>query len=211
MICDFLDKYNEGILSEPEFKKHASNCSSCQEVLDLDEEVMSFAKSLRQHIEAPFLWSRIEKSMMEEMAKEHRFKEKDKARKSPWRLFRLASAMAAIILVVWLGFHFFIDNRTPSSGLIAKNTFARVEKKEQEYIRAIQDLEKRVQPKIADMDLQMVFLYRDRLETIDAQIEQCQEDLAFNPANAHIRRFLMMALHDKKETLAEILNPEKKN
>jgi hypothetical protein len=91
---------------------------------------------------------------------------------------------------------------------MAKKALARVEQKEQDYLKAIQDLEKQALPKMAGMDLKLVFLYRDRLETIDAQIKQCQEALALNPANAHIRRYLMMALIDKKETLAEILDPE---
>jgi hypothetical protein len=199
MTCDFLIRYDQDELEEAEFKRHAISCSACKKALDLDEEVLDIAKSLRQPIEAPYLWNRIERSLVEEMAKKQRFN---------WRLFRFIPALAALFLVAWLGIHYFIENRTPHSGLIAEKTLARVEKEEQEYIAAIQDLEKQVLPKMAEMDLEMVFRYRDRLETIDAQIEQCKEDLAFNPANAHIRRFLMMALHDKKETLVEILNPE---
>jgi hypothetical protein len=49
-----------------------------------------------------------------------------------------------------------------------------------------------------------MLLYRDRLETIDAQIARCQEALAENPSNAHIRRYLLAALQDKKETLREL-------
>jgi predicted metal-dependent hydrolase len=56
------------------------------------------------------------------------------------------------------------------------------------------------------LDLELEFLYRERLEVIDAQIAKCREAVAANPANAHIRRYLMAALQDKKETLAEVLN-----
>jgi hypothetical protein len=52
----------------------------------------------------------------------------------------------------------------------------------------------------------MMLLYRDKLETIDAQIERCKEALALNPASAHIRRYLLAALQDKKGTLAELLS-----
>jgi len=57
----------------------------------------------------------------------------------------------------------------------------------------------------------MMLLYREKLETIDAQIERCQEALAANPANAHIRRYLLAALQDKKAALADLLSykPEK--
>ena len=199
MICDFLTRYDQGELDEAELKKHALSCSICKEALDIDKDILSMAQSLRQPIEAPFLWNRIEESLAKEMFKKQRFN---------WRFFRFVPALAALILVVWLGVYFFIQNRTPHSGLMAEKTLARVEKKELEYIAAIQDLEKQILPMMADMDIELAFRYRDRLETIDAQIEQCQKDLAFNPANAHMRRFLMMALHDKKETLVEILNPE---
>ena len=199
MICDYLDKFDQGAMDEAEFRKHAVHCSTCREALELDEDVMSLAKSLKKEIEAPRLWDRIEKSLATEMSKKHRFNLK---------LFRLVPAMVALILLVWLGITVILKNRTPSSGLMAKKALARVERKEQDYLKAIQDLEKQALPKMAGMDLKLVFLYRDRLETIDAQIKQCQEALSLNPANTHIRRYLMMALIDKKETLVEILNPE---
>ena len=55
------------------------------------------------------------------------------------------------------------------------------------------------------MNVELMLLYRDRLETIDDQIEQCREALSENPANAHIRRYMLAALQDKKETLKELL------
>jgi hypothetical protein len=199
MNCAYLDKFDQGAMDETEFRKHAVACPTCREALELDQDVMSLAKSLKQEIEAPRLWDRIEKSLAAEMTKKHRFSR---------RLFRLVPAMVALMLIVWLGISNILKNRAPSSGLMAKKALARVEQKEQDYLKAIQDLEKQALPKMAGMDLKLVFLYRDRLETIDAQIKQCQEALALNPANAHIRRYLMMALIDKKETLAEILDPE---
>jgi hypothetical protein len=198
MICDCLDKYNQGKMEDTEFNKHAASCPTCQEALKLDEEVMSMAESLKQHIEAPGLWNRIEEAIQ----KEH------KRFSLRWRLLRFVPAACALIIVLGLGIYIGFKIQTPSSGLLAQKALARVEQEEQEYLKAIQELEKQVLPKMASLDLKLVFLYRNRLETIDAQIEQCREALASNPANAHIRRYLMMALHDKKETLAEVLNPE---
>ena len=207
MTCDYLEKYDRGVMDEAEFRIHAAHCSSCQGILKLDEDVLSMAKSFRQPIEVPNLWNRIEKSLAAEITEENRIVEESRDGKGLWRWLKFAPAIAALVLILWLGSLVILKTRTPSSGLMAKNTLARVEKKEQEYIEAIRDLEKQALPKMADMDLQLVFLYRDRLDTINAQIEQCKEALAFNPANAHIRRYLMTALHDKKETLIEILNP----
>ena len=60
-------------------------------------------------------------------------------------------------------------------------------------------------PQMADLDLELLFLYRDRLETIDEQIAQCKEALSSNSGNAHIRRYMLAAFQDKKDTLREIV------
>lgn len=198
MTCKHLDRFNEGKMEYADFRRHAAGCPICQEALELDEEIMSAAGSLRQHGEAPGLWSRIEEAIRED----------HKGFSLRWRLLKFVPAACVLTIILGLGVYIGLKIQAPSSGLLARKALARVEQKEQEYLRAIQDLEKQVIPKMADMDLNLVFLYRDRLETIDAQIEQCREALASNPANAHIRRYLMMALQDKKQTLAEILNPE---
>lgn len=196
MTCKRLDKYNQGKMDETEFRRHAASCSTCQEVLKLDEDVMSMVKTLRQHIEAHNLWSRIAEAI-----------QRDRKRISfRWRLLRFAPAACVLMVIAGLGIYIGLNTHAPSSGLLTQKALARVAQEEQEYLRAIQDLEKQTLPKMDSLDLELVFLYRDRLETINAQIKQCQEALASNPANAHIRRYLMMALHDKKEALVEILN-----
>jgi len=201
MTCRLLDRYNQGKMEDAEFRRHAAYCPICQEALKLDEEIMSMAGSLRQHIEAPGLWSRIEEAIRME---HKRFSLR-------WRLLRFVPAACVLTIVLGLGIYIGLKIQNPSSGLLARKALARVELKEQEYLKAIQELEKQVLPKMADLDLKLVFIYRDRLETIDAQIEQCREALASNPANAHIRRYLMMALQDKKETLYEVMNPKNRN
>ena len=48
-------------------------------------------------------------------------------------------------------------------------------------------------------------LYRNKLSLIDRQIENCQDALESNPANSHIRNYLISALQDKQKTLEDIL------
>lgn len=219
MSCKELERYDRGEIDEAEFARHAAACSLCQQALELDEEIMSLAKSLRQPVEAPRLWSRIEEALRKEMAEEkrlapgHQMKKKSKLERPSLRLrfLRLIPAVAVLLLVVGIGLYFGLRSPAPSSGLLAQKALARVEQKEHEYMKAIQDLEKQALPRMADLNLDLVFLYRTRLETIDAQIEQCREALALNPANAHIRRYLLAALQDKKETLAEVLSLEGKH
>jgi hypothetical protein len=216
MSCKELERYDQGEMDEAEFARHAASCSFCQQALELDEEVMSLAKTLRQPVEAPRLWSHIEEALRKEMAEEQRLAPEPQMKKKPrlehpsfrWRFLRLAAAAAALLVVAGIGIYFGLKSSAPSSGLLAQKTLARVEQKEQEYLKAIEDLENQALPRMVDLNLDLVFLYRTRLETIDAQIEQCREALALNPANAHIRRYLMAALQDKKETLVEVMSLE---
>ncbi len=216
MSCKELERYDRGEMDEAEFMRHAASCPVCRKALQLDEEVMSLVKSLRQPVEASHLWSRIEEVLCEERAEEQQLVQESQVKKKQksgrfsfrWIFLRFVPAAAALLIVVGIGVYFGLKSSAPSSGLLAQKALARVEKKEQEYMRAIKGLEKQALPQMADLSLDFLFLYRTRLETIDAQIEQCREALALNPANAHIRRYLIAALQEKKETLAEVLGLE---
>jgi hypothetical protein len=173
----------------------------------LDKEVLSQAQSLRQPIEvSPTLWDRIEDSLREEIAEGLSPVQQLSVKKRLRNIWGFAAAAAALIIVGFLGGYLVMTSRTPSSGLLSQKALARVEQKEQEYIQAIQELEKIALPHMADLNLELNFLFRDRLDTIDAQIKQCREALEFNRANVHMRRHLMIALQEKRETLVEVLN-----
>jgi hypothetical protein len=122
-----------------------------------------------------------------------------------WRLFPAFGAAVLFLLIVSVGLYFLLNQKTGEPRLLAEKALIKVEKKENEYMEAIVELEERVLPKMAGLDLELMLLYRDRLETIDDQITRCKEALAENPANAHIRHYLLAALQDKRETLSEIL------
>jgi hypothetical protein len=221
MSCNKLKKYELGKISPAKFERHTKECIICQERIRLDERLMSMAKSLAEKpIQAPILWSRIEEDLGKEKESLHQEKEKLQGRTveqaAPafglrpllFKLSPLVPAAAALLVAAGLGIYFGFKalSRPPSSGLLARQAMAKVEKIEREHIQAIEELEKKALPKMASLDLEMMLLYRDKLETIDAQIERCKEALASNPANAHIRRYLLAALQDKKGTLAELLS-----
>jgi len=58
---------------------------------------------------------------------------------------------------------------------------------------------------MAELDLELMLLYRDRLEIIDQQIVECKEALSSNSGNAHIRRYMLAAFQEKKNTLRDIM------
>jgi tetratricopeptide (TPR) repeat protein len=216
MICREFEKYENGEMGEDQFERHAAGCLCCREMLRRDAEIMALTKELRRPVQAPGLWSRIEKALEEEAAKERGRREEVRPAEDSGRLrvpllarfLRLAPAAALILAAAGLALYFGLRKHPPSSpsGILSRSALARVERTEKEYLKAIEALEKQAQPEMAGLDLELIFLYRDRLETVDAQIKRCREALESNPANAHIRRYLMAALHDKRETLAEVLN-----
>ena len=75
---------------------------------------------------------------------------------------------------------------------------------ENEYDKAIRKYEKDIEPVLETMDFERALLYKGKLKTIDNQIGECRDELKRNPGSGRIRRYMLAALRDKKETLAEI-------
>lgn len=191
-----------------------------QKALDerLDEEIAA----MRSPVADDGLWTRIEAALVRE--KERAAEEAADAAaaagtRAPGRsrlealsaFFRrrrpvLVPAGAALILAVAVGI---AVSRRPAgpSGLLAGRALAEVERAEKDHLAAIESLERQVRPKLAASMTEETALYEDRLAVIDAQIDRCRLVLASNPGNAHVRRYLLAALQDKRQTLADALGP----
>jgi hypothetical protein len=204
MSCHKIKKYEIGKINDKEFQQHLKTCAFCLEQVKQDSRLLSLAKSLKKPVDAPSLWNRIEKDLRNEQKTGIRPERKQ----SRWDLLRLLPAAAAALLILSVGFYFLLRPETGKSGILTESRLDKVEKKEREYVEAIEELEERTLPKMADMNLELMLLYRDRLETIDEQIERCREALSENPGNAHIRRYMLAALQDKTNTLMELLESE---
>lgn len=199
MSCDRFKKYEIGEIESRQFREHLKTCSYCREQEQLDVRLMNLSRSLKEPVQSPGLWERIEHTLTEE---EHQ-------RRKPIvlgfrRSFALYAAAAVILIAVAVGIYFWLLQEKHEPGLLTETALKKVELKEQEYMKAIEELEKQTIPRMASMNIELMLLYRDRLETIDDQIEQCREALSENPANTHIRRYMLAALQDKKETLMEL-------
>jgi hypothetical protein len=200
MSCEFYLKYESGEMPESEFQSHVRACSTCQKLVEQDAQLLALAKNLRQPAGAPLLWAKIEHALRAERQRQ-RPSWPANFQKQKWALLRIA---AVLLVAVGLGSYFLFKPQPEASRLLEGAALQQVEKKEREYVEAIAELEATALPHITKLDTELMLLYRDRLETIDAQIARCQEALAENPSNAHIRRYLLAALQDKKETLREL-------
>jgi len=201
MNCAFYQKYELGEMDERDFTLHLPACSECQNLVAQDTKILALAKNLRQPVAAPLLWAKIENSLRAEQQRRRRLRWLNFQERS-WAIWRIA---AVLLVAAGLGAYFLFKPQPNESRLLAGAALEQVEKKEREYAAAIAELERTALPQMAKLDIELMLLYRDRLETIEAQIVRCKETLATNPGNAHIRRYLLAALQDKKETLRELL------
>lgn len=198
MNCNKYELYERGKLSTSAFDAHAAECPECQRLIAADTELLAIARSLKQPVAAPLLWDKIENQLRTEQQR--------RQRKAP-KVWRYGLRIAAVLMLVFSAGYFLLPERTvPASGLLVNSALERVEAREQAFEHAISELEAVAQPKLSALDLDLQFLYRDKLETIDNQIFRCKKALGQNPANAHIRRYLLAALQDKKNTLKEVVS-----
>jgi anti-sigma-K factor RskA len=200
MSCEVHRQFELGEIEEAGFNRHAQSCAECQRLLEQDTQLLALAKSLQQPAANPLLWAKIENALHAEQQR-RRLSWLMSWEEQKWAILRVA---AVLLLALGAGSYFLLQPKPSPSRLLAGAALEQVEKKEHEYADAIAELERVALPQMAKMDVDLMLLYRDRLETIDAQIARCQEALAANPANAHIRRYLLAALQDKKETLKEL-------
>jgi hypothetical protein len=214
MTCGKFETLQAGKMTREEFARHARECKDCAEGTALDARLDAELAALRETVPAPGLWERIEAGLGREKARAADAARPRLERGRRWapltaflaRKPLLAAAGAVALAAIVLGAVLLIlEKPLMPSGILARRALANVEMKEREYAQAITALERQAGPKIEAMDLQMGSLYRDKLATINAQIEKCREALASNPGNAHIRRYLLAALRDKREALADAL------
>lgn len=212
MSCQKFDVYQAGGMTAVEFAEHARRCPSCAEQAALERRLDEEVEKMRERVPDAGLWERIEAALVREKADAVERKVTPRAARRPFAFlsgaFRpawFAASAAALALLVLGGVYFNKRSPAPSAGILARQALDRVEMKEKEYADAIDALERQVRPRIEAMDLQMASLYRDKLAAIDGQIKKCREALATNPANAHIRHYLLAALQDKRQALNDVL------
>ncbi|MFQ5604995.1 MAG: hypothetical protein ACE5HS_17135 [bacterium] len=206
MTCSFYQKFNLDKVDQQIFEKHLRGCPICQKLHKQDSWLLARAAELQQNLPAPDLWRKIENTLQAE--KQRTITQRRtffSASKTTY--LRLAAALV-LMIGVSSAVYMLSRSRFQDSGILTASVLERVEKNERAYLSAIAELEQEALPRLAEIDLELMLLYRDRLSTIDDQIARCKDALADNPANAHIRRYMLAALQDKKQTLQEILSQQ---
>jgi len=211
MSCDRYQAFWQDEITAEQFAAHVVDCDDCRQAQALDETIEAAARELPVPTSAPGLWDRIEADLQnEQQAQEAEPSARGTILTGIFSPRQFVAYKIAALFLVAIGLSYLLFLRPVGQGpeprsLLTYDAFARVEAVEREYEAAIQQLELLADPILAEADTELLLLYRQRLETIDAQIQRCQEALAVDSGNAHIRRYLLTAFQDKQEALTELV------
>lgn len=198
MPCDNFDLFLQGHLSEENFLKHLDSCQSCQRAYEIDKQIMADSAQLNNDIKVPNQWSDINHAISSTSSREKRkFLSFSKV---------LLSAAATLLIV----FSLFLLNKNQTtqeeSGILTHKTLEKVKNAEEAYVSAINQLEDLAGEKLSQIPEPLAQLYSNKLQLINAQIANCRNALEKNPANAHVRKYLLAVLREKENTLTQIID-----
>ena len=163
-----------------------------------DVALQAAARGLRHEWDTPQLWPQIEAGM----------------RRSASTVRRRAGLAAAALVVLSLGATGWLLWRANASStvadvdreerLLSEQAFKDVERSEEQYTRAIDDLSRLVAPKLDMPESALLIALRERLQTIDVAIAESRAQIEQNPFNAQLRRQLLYIYQEKRRTLEQI-------
>jgi len=201
MTCAKYKQHELGEISARDYQAHLKECPVCREIIRQDAFILKQVKENKKPVAAPQLWQRIKWDLQNEG---DRIPKIPVRKRSMYSLPFLKLAASFLIPVLLIASYFLFLKPEKSSGLLNEIALKKVEKMENAYMAAISELEETVKPGMTSLNIDLALNYRDRLETIDEQINRCKEELKLNPTNTHIRRYLLAAMQDKQQTLLEL-------
>jgi hypothetical protein len=190
---------------------HAVKCGECGEELRIWKSMSTAASELRQEWATPYLWTKIERGLVEKM------KEKP-SRLRAWLnsigaasvQWQTAAALLVLVVVTGVAVKIFRVPSGPGNQVFLKNSaVSEVERAETEYQKAIDKLDAQARPQLDAAAIPLMASYREKLLVLDNAIDELRAEAGQNPANAHLRRQLLAIYQEKQETLQEILETKR--
>jgi hypothetical protein len=193
---------------------HAASCAECSEELRIWKSMSVAAAEMRQEWETPYLWTKIERALTEQMAEKP-------SRLQMWLnslgvtglTWQTAAALALVILVTgatgWIIWPPRDVGNGPEQVLLKDKAITDVERAEAAYQKAIDKLDAQARPELESAATPLMASYREKLLVLDNAIEELRAEAGQNPANAHLRRQLLAMYQEKQETLQEVLEAKR--
>ena len=180
-----------------------------------DDELSAIARSLHREWDSPRLWPSIAAGILaHELAIEAGVVEAGQTRLfGRWQALAAAAVIAITLAPTsWLGWRWFMLGPRPDpataeqrrQALLTEDALAAIERSEQQYTRAIDDLTRLAAPRLDRPDSPLLVNLRERLEVIDAAIAEYRAEIARNRFNAHLRQQLLWIYQEKRRTLEQV-------
>jgi hypothetical protein len=191
---------------------HAANCPLCAEEIRAWKSLSVAAQEMRNYTESPALWTRIERTLIEEDArKTERTKSRNWFSFLPNLSIGWQSAVAGafvLILTVSAGWIILRQPRYPASSdpsLLKSQALVEVESAETAYVKAIDKLAAEAKPQLDTPATPLLANYREKLQVLDSAIADLRAQAGLNPSNAQLRSQLLAMYQEKQQTLEEVM------
>lgn len=216
MKADAVDReriFRDGTAEEwAELERHAETCASCAQEIRAWKALSVAAGELRNHREDPALWTRIERSLLEQR-EQMPFRPTLWEKLSFWRRvpmgWQTALAGALVLAVTLAGGYVYrhrnVRDDAAGNHLLKSSTLAEVERTERDYTKAIDKLAMDAKPQLDSATSPLMASYREKLLVIDGAISELRAETGQNPSNAHLRYQLLAMYQEKQQTLEEVL------
>jgi hypothetical protein len=191
-------------------ERHAKHCAACAEELRVWREISAAARAMHTEWESPALWTRIEGALEEQAAQPRGWR----AWISGLRLapaFRWQAALATLALLLasgtgaWFLYHRTSPTPVDDQHLLTDQAVNQAEQAEKVYEQSIDKLAKLAEPKLESSSSPLYVNYREKLQLLDAAIDECRGNLDQNRANAHLQAELLSFYQEKQQTLEQVL------
>jgi hypothetical protein len=175
---------------------------------DTDDALRAAARTLHEEWDSPGLWPAIDEALR---APANSALRAPAPRRRGWQQYTAAAALALTIGGAgWMTWRTLPAAAPPADAadaqdrLLSDEAYAEVERSEAQYTRALDELTRRVAPKLEMPDSELLISLRERLKTIDAAISESRTQIDRNPFNAQLRRQLLYIYQEKRQTLEQI-------
>jgi len=195
-----------------ELERHAETCAACAEEIRAWKALSAAAEELRDHREDPALWTRIERSLVQQRGQGNSPPtpwERPSFSRGPSLGWQTALAAALVLVLAVAGGYVYrhrhVRDDLAGSQLLRSSTLAEVERTEREYMKAIDKLAREAEPQLDSPASPLMASYREKLMVIDGAISELRAEAGQNPSNAHLRHQLLAMYQEKQQTLQEVL------
>jgi len=211
LISDYVDGDIDS-QKNASFKSHLEGCLNCQKVLKDFQKITANTKKLEELSPSDQTWFKIATRLNaeEQTSKPLLPKRQDKFSYifTPGGL-RYAFAAAVLFVIVigalLFGPQFLNRDSFRSEAESQQYLLAKLGEAERHYQLAIKSLWEAVSVQEKNVDPQVVEMFRNNLEIVDASIRTCREIVLSDPDNLESRNYLLAVYNEKVDLLTKMM------